>query len=121
MAEIIRLKDFIDKRGILTVLDSEIKFKVKRVYYMYKLNGERGGHRHKKTTQALITISGSCKIFTNNGKIRKTFFLNKKNKCLILKPNDWHLMNNFSKDCILFVLCSEKYKKNDYIYTPYKN
>ena len=121
MPKKIKLISFKDKRGILTVLDKEIKFKIKRVYYIYNVDGQRGGHRHKKNIQALISISGQCKIFVNNGKIKKNYSLNKKNECLILKPNDWHTMKDFSKDCILLVLCSEKYQENDYIDKPYRN
>ena len=50
---------------------------------------------------------------------KKKYILNKKNKCLLLNPKDWHYMKNFSKDCIILVLCSENYKKSDYIDTPY--
>ena len=34
MAKIINLKNFKDKRGTLTVIEKEIKFKIKRVYYI---------------------------------------------------------------------------------------
>ncbi len=119
MAKKIKLKSYKDKRGILTVLDKELKFKVKRVYFIYNAKKTRGEHRHKKNIQALISINGSCKIFTDDGKSKKTFNLNKKNDCLLLEPKDWHYIKNFSKNCILLVLCSEKYKKSDYIETKY--
>mgnify|MGYP006093650945 FL=1 len=121
MARKIKLKSFKDERGILTVLDKEIKFKFKRVYYIYDILKKRGGHRHKKNTQVLIAVNGKCKIFFNDRKNKKNFFLNKKNECLVLNPRDWHTIEKFSKDCILLVLCSEKYQKKDYIVTPYKN
>ena len=114
------LKNFKDKRGSLTVIEKEIKFKIKRVYYIYDAKGIRGKHRHKKNIQALISINGSCEIFVNDNKSKKKYILNKKNKCLLLNPKDWHYMKNFSKNCVLLVLCSENYKKNDYIDTPYK-
>ena len=121
MAKKIKLKKFTDKRGSLTVLDKEIKCKVERTYLIYNAGKERGGHRHKKNIQAMIAVQGSCKIFVNDGKNKKYFILSNKNDCLILKPNDWHVMNSFSKNCILLVLCSEKYHKNDYINEPYDN
>jgi len=120
MAEKIKLKSHSDTRGILTVLDNEIKFKIKRVYFIYNVKKTRGGHRHKKNIQALIAIKGKCTVFVDNSKIKKNFVLNKKNQCLILEPKDWHIMKNFSKDCILLVLCSNKYEKSDYIAEPYK-
>jgi dTDP-4-dehydrorhamnose 3,5-epimerase-like enzyme len=119
MAKIIKFKSYKDKRGILTVIEKEIKFRIKRVYFIYGASGIRGQHRHKKNIQALISINGSCKIFVNDGKLKKMYSLNKKNKCLLLEPKDWHYMKDFSKNCILLVLCSESYKKSDYIDNPY--
>lgn len=119
MAKIIKLKSFKDKRGILTVIEKEIKFKIKRVYYIYNVSGTRGQHRHKKNIQALISVNGSCKVFVDNNKSKSVFNLNKKNKCLLLEPKDWHYMKNFSKNCVLLVLCSENYDKKDYLDSPY--
>ena len=83
MAKKIKLKKFTDKRGSLTVLDKEIKFKVERTYLIYNAGKERGGHRHKKNIQAMIAVQGSCKIFVNDGKNKKYFILSNKNDCLI--------------------------------------
>ena len=71
MAEKIKLKSHSDTRGILTVLDNEIKFKIKRVYFIYNVKKTRGGHRHKKNIQALIAIKGKCTVFVDNSKIKK--------------------------------------------------
>ena len=48
-----------------------------------------------------------------------TFLLDKPNKCLCIEPSDWHTMQNFSKNCVLLVLASEYYDKNDYINERY--
>jgi hypothetical protein len=45
--------------------------------------------------------------------------LNKPDLCLILDPEDWHEMLEFSTDAILMVFASEKYQKEDYIYESY--
>ncbi|OFZ51852.1 MAG: hypothetical protein A2381_00925 [Bdellovibrionales bacterium RIFOXYB1_FULL_37_110] len=120
MANLINLPTFKDDRGILTVLDSHLDFEVKRIYYIYKACAKRGGHRHKKNRQAVICLNGSCEIFVNDGKSKKTFTLNKNNQCLILDSTDWHTMDKFSKDSYLLVLASEKYDVNDYIDEEYK-
>ena len=120
MAKKIKLKQFTDERGTLTVLEKEIKFKIKRFYFIHNGKGIRGKHRHKKNIQALICINGSCKVYVDNGKKKQSFILNKKNEYLLLEPKDWHYMKNFSKNCILLILCSRKYEKKDYIYPPYR-
>jgi dTDP-4-dehydrorhamnose 3,5-epimerase-like enzyme len=121
MARLIDLKTFTDKRGNLTVIEKVVPFDIKRIFYIYGVDeSKRGGHRHHKTVQAAVCIKGSCTIYNNNGKTEETFKLDKPNKCLILEPNDWHTMNDFSADAILMVLASENFDEKDYIFEPYK-
>jgi len=120
MAEIIDLKTHTDKRGNLTVIEKVIPFDIKRIFYIYGVDdSKRGGHRHHKTYQAAVCIKGSCTIYNNNGLQEDVFELDKPNKCLIIKPEDWHTMYNFSEDAILMVLASEHFEAADYIYEPY--
>lgn len=120
MAALIELPTFTDNRGKLTVIEKIIPFEIKRVYYIYKVNdSERGGHRHKRTIQALICLSGNCKVVTNNGFIKETYSLDTPSKCLIINPEDYHIMREFSKDAILLVLASEYFEENDYIDESY--
>ncbi len=121
MASLLDLKTFTDKRGNLTVIEKIIPFDIKRVFYIYGVDSSvRGGHRHKKTIQAAICIKGSCRIVNNNGKVAEDYFLNAPNKCLLLQPDDWHTMDQFSDDAILMVFASEYFDADDYIYEPYK-
>jgi dTDP-4-dehydrorhamnose 3,5-epimerase-like enzyme len=119
--KLIELKVISDLRGSLCVIEDHIGFDIKRVYYMYRVSGRRGGHAHKITKQALITVSGSCDVpvFVNNN--WQSVTLNDPSKCLILAPEDFHYMNNFSDDCVLLVLASEHYDKDDYIYEKGEN
>lgn len=121
MAKLVSLKKFTDPRGNLTVLDRDLPFPVKRVYYIYGVSKEsvRAGHRHKKNTQALICVSGSCEIFVNDGSTRQTFQLDRPDQYLLLETKDWHTMQNFSPDAVLLVLASEHYDVNDYIDEEY--
>jgi mannose-6-phosphate isomerase-like protein (cupin superfamily) len=82
---------------------------------MYNIEGERGGHKHKKTIQALIAIHGSCRVVIRNEDKRETYLLDSPDKCLIVEPKDWHTMDNFSSDGVLLVLASEYYDADDYI------
>ena len=119
-AEIIDLKTYTDTRGNLTVIEKVIPFNIKRIFYIYGVdNSKRGGHRHHKTIQAAICIQGSCTIYNNNGTTENEFQLDKPYKCLILHPEDWHTMCNFTQDAILMVLASESFSAEDYIHQPY--
>lgn len=121
MAKIIDLPTFSDTRGSLTVIENFSEFDVKRIYYIYDVNGLRGGHRHKITKQGLICVYGSCDIYVNNGKDEANFRLDCANKCLVVEAKDWHTMSNFSENAVLLVLASEHYDKEDYIHESYNN
>lgn len=120
MAKLIDLKTFTDARGNLTVIEKIIPFDVKRIFYIYGVDDSvRGGHRHKITVQAAICIKGSCRIYNNNGSDSEYFTLDNPSKCLLLSPDDWHSMDQFSEDAILMVLASAYFDAEDYIYEPY--
>ena len=120
MAYIIDLPTFSDNRGSLTFVEKILPFEIKRVYYIYDVSEKRGGHRHNKTIQALICLNKSCEVYVKNKKKEDFFLLNRRDKCLILNPQDWHIMNRFNKDSVLLVLASEYYDKKDYIKEEYK-
>ena len=120
MANIIDLKTFTDVRGKLTVIEKVFPFEIKRIFYIYGVdNSVRGGHRHHKTFQAAICIQGSCKILCDNGTSTADFLLDTPHTCLVLYPEDWHFMSQFTPDAILMVLASEYFDEKDYIYEPY--
>ena len=122
MANLLNLKTFTDKRGNLTVIEKVIPFQIKRIFYIYGVDDSvRGGHRHHTTIQAAICIKGKCTITNNNRKEKSIFELDSPDKCLILNPEDWHCMSNFTPDAILMVLASEFFDPNDYIYEPYND
>ena len=123
MANLINLKTFTDNRGNLTVIEKVIPFEIKRVFYIYGVDESiRGLHRHIKTIQAAISIQGKCRISSQSSLILplEEFNLDSPSKCLIINPEDFHWMDNFSKDCILMVFASEYYDANDYIFDSYK-
>ena len=120
MAHVINLKTFTDIRGNLTVIERVIPFDIKRIFYIYGVDDSvRGGHRHHKTVQAAICLTGSCKIVNDNGLEQQEFILDSADQCLVLNPEDWHQMLEFTPDAILMVLASEYFDEADYIYEPY--
>jgi len=121
MAELINLRSFSDNRGSLTVIENVLPFSIKRIFYIYNVDDSvRGKHRHHKTIQAAFCLSGSCVIHNNNGQYTQEFFLDSPDKCLVLYPQDFHSMSQFTDNAILMVVASEFFDPKDYIYEPYK-
>lgn len=119
LIEIKKLKQFDDSRGSLVFLEelNDINFQIKRVYYLFNLNCNepRGFHAHYQTEQFAICIAGSCEILLDDGQKRQTVKLDKSNMGLYIHKMIWHEMYNFSGDCVLLVLASQKYNEQDYI------
>ncbi len=120
MAKLLPLNTFESDAGDLTVFEKILPGEIKRVFYIRgKAGHERGGHRHINTWQALVCILGSCRVFVDNNKTQESFYLDSPNKCLLLAPEDWHVMDEFSNDSILLVLANTEYVKEDYVFEPY--
>lgn len=107
------------RKGDISVIENNrtVPFDVKRVYYLYDVPGgvERGGHAHKTLSQLIIAVSGSFTVTLNDGKIRRSFFLNRPYQGLLVKPGIWRDLSDFSSGSVCLVLASEKYDANDYI------
>lgn len=108
-----------DRKGNITVVENliTIPFEVKRVYYLYDVPGgeSRGAHAHKDLKQLIIAASGSFKVTLDDGKCKRTFFLNRPYQGLYVKPSIWRDLEDFSSGAVCMVLASEVYQNEDYI------
>lgn len=108
-----------DHNGSLISFEKDVNtpFAVHRVYYIYGTpnNTLRGKHAHKNTEQIIICLSGSCDFILDDGEKRETVRLDNPETGLYLNSCVWREFTNFSVDCILLVVASSLYDKNDYI------
>lgn len=111
-----------DSRGELYVIEKCLPFVVKRIYYIKNLTTEsRGFHRHKITVQAILALNGSFQFHFQfpEDKSSKSILLDSPDEFVVIPPDCFHSMSDFSPDCIVLVLASEEYDFMDYITTPY--
>lgn len=122
MATLYPLKTFASENGNLTVFEDIIPGTIERVFYIYGVGQiPRAGHRHHRAWNALICLNGRCRVYSHNGRVEETFYLDDPRQCLVLEPEDWHIMDEFSEEAILLVVSNQPYDKADYIYEPYPN
>jgi hypothetical protein len=114
MAQLINATTHADARGKLTVIDKIIPFEIKRIFYIYDTQTERGKHSHKINKSALVCVKGTCKVRVNDGKKIDIYALDTPEKILILQPEEYRTMYDFSPDAVLLVLASEHFV-DDYI------
>ena len=118
--KLIELPKITDPRGNLTFAEqlNNVPFDIKRVYWTYDVPGgeSRGGHAHKKLYQLVVAMSGSFTVTLDNGEERKTILLNHPWQGLLIKPNTWRTLDDFSSGAVCMVLASELFDLDDYIY-----
>jgi hypothetical protein len=61
-------------------------------------------------------MSGSFTVTLDNGEERKTILLNHPWQGLLIKPNTWRTLDDFSSGAVCMVLASELFDEEDYIY-----
>lgn len=108
-----------DRKGNLSVVQNgdTIPFDVKRVYYLYDVPGgeSRGAHAHKELSQLIVAASGSFTVTLDDGKVKRSFLLNRPYQGLLVVPGIWRDLNDFSSGSVCMVLASHPYDKEDYI------
>lgn len=116
---IIELPKIADPRGNLSFIEGgrHIPFEIKRVFYLYDVPGgeTRAGHTLKNTEQFIIAASGSFDVILDDGKVRRTFGLNRSWKGVYVPPMVWRELVNFSSAGVCLVLASDFYDENEYI------
>ena len=116
---VLDLPTFADARGVLSVLDGALPFSIVRTYWIYGADGQlRGGHRHRSTRQALVSIHGSVTVYMNDGEAQEHVMLDSPARCLLVEPKDWHTMH-FGPGAVLLVMASQPYDRAEYIDAPY--
>jgi oxalate decarboxylase/phosphoglucose isomerase-like protein (cupin superfamily) len=107
------------RKGNLTVVENgdTLPFDVKRVYYLYDVPGgeSRGAHAHKELEQLIVAASGSFTVTLDDGKSKRSFFLNRPYQGLYVKPGLWRSLDDFSSGAVCMVLASDVYNVADYI------
>ena len=114
-----KLKTFTDKRGSLTIIEEgkEVPFNIQRVYWIHDVpqGEERGKHSNTVSSEYVIAVSGSIEITLEDKNGRQTYLLDSKDKGLLIPPNTWDEIRNFSPDAVLLVLASHTYDESTYI------
>ena len=119
-----------ERKGNITVVenDKDIPFEVRRTYYLYDVPGgeSRGAHAHKELSQLIVAASGSFTVTLDDGKVKRSFLLNRPYQGLLIVPGIWRDLIEFSSGSVCLVLASHEYNEEDYIrnyndFLKYKN
>lgn len=119
MATLLELETFgTAEIGYLGVFEKILPGDIKRAFFVYGVpsDHQRAKHGHLQSHQALICLNGSCRIEITNQSGTTQYNLNSPQKCLVVEPADWLMMDQFSKGSVLLVLSNYYYDLDDYFY-----
>ena len=100
-----------DDRGALSMLESNrhIPFAVARVFYMYGMTADRGGHAHRDTEQCIVAVAGSLRLLLTDGSDTREYILDDPGKGLYLPAMVFVDIRDISPDAVCLVLASTYY------------
>lgn len=108
-----------DRKGDISVVENSttVPFDVRRIYYLYDVPGgvDRGSHAHKTLSQLIVAAGGSFAVTLDDGRVKRTFFLNRPYQGLYVPPGIWRDLRDFSSGSVCLVLASDLYIEEDYI------
>ncbi len=115
---LIDLPNFRDDRGTLAFMEggNHIPFPIARVFYLYGVpeDSVRAGHALKTCSQVVIAVSGSFTVDVSDGDDKRDFKLSDPAKAVLLPPQIWREIRDFSPGAICLVLASEPYDPKGY-------
>jgi hypothetical protein len=106
-----------DERGVLTSIESglDIPFEIRRVFFMHKVRGERGGHAHRATRQLLVAIAGAFSVEVSDGSDSAVYAMDDPHRGLYLPPMTWVTLSDFATNAICLVLADTLYADAAYV------
>lgn len=114
--KLIQVPHFDDDRGNLAVIDQALPFSIQRVFTLYDVKTERGGHGHFEQSLAIYPVGGELKVEICTTASTHVITLNKTHEILLIEPNEWHRLYDFTPGTSVIVLCSSSFDKKDYFY-----
>lgn len=108
-----------EPRGSLSYgqYDEHLPFAPIRYFIVFDVPaGEvRGNHAHRRVSQVLVCVKGSCLVTLDDGRNRDRVVLDNPMSGVYIPPLVWATQREFSSEAVLLVLSSEGYDSDEYI------
>jgi len=114
----IDIPTFTDERGSISVIDKELPFEVKRVFWLHHINEGmgRGGHALLEGSEIMCSMHGSFVVDLFDGVNKTSITLDDTSKGLLIRPGVWFTTHSYKNDGVTMVLASEEYSRDRYTY-----
>lgn len=115
---LIDVPTFTDERGAISVLDKELPFQVKRVFWLHNIQEgkDRGAHALLDSSEIMVAVHGSFIVDLDDTENRTSVLLDDPSKGLIIRPGVWFKTHSYKEDGVSLILAEEEYARNRYTY-----
>jgi len=116
--KLIDVPTFTDERGAISVLDKELPFQVKRVFWLHHIQDgkDRGAHALLEGMEIMVAIHGSFVVDLDDGTEKTSVILDNPGKGLIIRPGVWFRTHSYKEDGVSLILADEEYSRDRYTY-----
>lgn len=115
---LIDIATFTDERGEISVIDKELPFEVKRVFWLHHIQEgkDRGAHALLEGMEIMVAVHGSFVVDLDDGTEKISVLLDDPGKGLIIRPGVWFRTHSYKKEGVSLILASEAYARDRYTY-----
>ena len=115
---IVDVPTFTDERGAISVLDKELPFQVKRVFWLHHIQEgkDRGAHALLDSSEIMVAVHGSFIVDLDDTVNKTSVLLDDPSKGLVIKPGVWFRTHSYKEDGVSLILAEEEYARNKYTY-----
>ena len=116
--ELINIPTFTDDRGAISVMDKELPFQVRRVFWLHhiKEGKDRGAHALLDSSEIMVAIHGSFVVDLDDIENKTSIVLDSPEKGIIIRPGIWFRTHNYANDGVSLILAEEEYARDKYTY-----
>lgn len=109
---------FTDERGAISVMDKELPFHVKRVFWLHHIKDgkDRGAHALLDSSEIMVAIHGSFIVDLDDTVKKISILLDTPSKGLIIKPGIWFRTHSYKEDSVSLILAEDEYARDKYTY-----
>lgn len=115
---------FTDERGAISVLDKELPFQVRRVFWLHhiKEGKDRGAHALLDSSEIMVAVHGSFVVDLDDAVNKTSVLLDDPSKGLMIRPGVWFRTHSYKDDGVSLILLEKEYAHDKYIsdYEEYK-
>lgn len=115
---LIEIPTFTDERGAISVMDKELPFQVRRVFWLHHIvdGKDRGEHALLESTEIIVAVHGSFVVDLDDTVNKTSVLLDSPDKGLVIRPGIWFRTHSYKNDGVSLILAEESYSRDKYTY-----